>query len=430
MPPNRTPVVPKSIVQLAVDPQCGQDSRSRYWTILEQNQQFLPASIRWIVAVPAVHHLRGRRPRRRREIRPRTANATNFRIALRTVSMLTAYLRTIETPLSISLVSLPSEMPIARDSMATTSVNEIKKTPPGRPDNQAMTSFNPAFAANPRGGRKDITMRAHNSSYPHDPINALFITAGSRRSASIELLGSSTRAEQDQGRVQRRRASTKLRDEMAELLTEIDGLPVLVCLVITDIPADVRSDFLPGGNGVHSLPFTALEKMVDRVRGSSASSDAPSRPAPALVELISDGDPLAQLPAPSNETVLRVGPLELDLLDRSAKRGDRKIDLRPREFQLLKYMMQRSDSLLTRATLFKEVWRYRFIPETNLVDVHMGRLRRKVDGPNESPLIRNVRGAGFVLGANPGSLSSPSKPAQGSENLAAAAPRSVQRAAL
>jgi DNA-binding response OmpR family regulator len=136
-----------------------------------------------------------------------------------------------------------------------------------------------------------------------------------------------------------------------------------------------------------------------------------------MAELISNADPLAQPPAPSNETVLRVGPLELDLLDRSAKRGDRKIDLRPREFQLLKYMMQRSDSLLTRATLFKEVWCYRFIPETNLVDVHMGRLRRKVDGPNESPLIRNVRGAGFVLGANPGSLSAPSKPAQRRERF-------------
>jgi DNA-binding winged helix-turn-helix (wHTH) protein len=272
-------------------------------------------------------------------------------------------------------------------------------------------------------------MRARNSSCPTDRINALFVPADPRRSASIELRGSSTRAGWDQGRVSRR-VPPKLRDEMAELLTDIDGLPVLVCLVITDMPADVRSDFLPTGNDVHSLPFAALEKMVDRMRGSSAPSDAPSKPAPALVELISHGEPLAQLPAPSNETVLRVGPLELDLLDRSAKRGDRKIDLRPREFQLLKYMMQRSDSLVTRATLFKEVWRYKFVPETNLVDVHMGRLRRKVDGPNESPLIRNIRGTGFVLGTTPGSLSSRSKPAQQSEILAAAAPRSVQRAAL
>ena len=107
----------------------------------------------------------------------------------------------------------------------------------------------------------------------------------------------------------------------------------------------------------------------------------------------------ANAQAQPNETVLCVGPLELDLIDRTAKRGDRPIDLRPREFHLLKYMMQRIDQLLTRATLFKDVWHYKFVPETNLVDVHMGRLRRKVDGANEAPMIRNVRGAGFVLSA-------------------------------
>jgi DNA-binding response OmpR family regulator len=107
--------------------------------------------------------------------------------------------------------------------------------------------------------------------------------------------------------------------------------------------------------------------------------------------------------------VLRIGPLELDLIDRTAKRGDRQIDLRPREFRLLKYMMQRSDNLLTRATLLKEVWHYNFVPETNLVDVHMGRLRRKVDGSNEAPMIRNVRGAGFVLSASLFPQNSPPK---------------------
>jgi DNA-binding response OmpR family regulator len=110
---------------------------------------------------------------------------------------------------------------------------------------------------------------------------------------------------------------------------------------------------------------------------------------------------LARLLARLNETVLRVGPLELDLIDRVAKRGDRHFDLRPREFQLLKYMMQRSDKLLTRVALLKEVWHYKFVPETNLVDVHMGKLRRKVDGANEAPMIRNVRGVGFVLDAAP-----------------------------
>jgi DNA-binding response OmpR family regulator len=101
------------------------------------------------------------------------------------------------------------------------------------------------------------------------------------------------------------------------------------------------------------------------------------------------------------ETVLRVGLLELDLLDRTAKRGGRAIDVRPREFQLLRSMMERRDKLLTRAKLLQEVRNYEFVAQTNLVDVHMGRLRRKVDGPNEPAMIRSVRGAGFVLNGNP-----------------------------
>ena len=87
--------------------------------------------------------------------------------------------------------------------------------------------------------------------------------------------------------------------------------------------------------------------------------------------------------------------------DAAGKRGDRPIDLLPSEFRLLKYMMQRSGQLLTRAKLFQDVWHYKFLPETNRVDVHVGRLRRKVNGPNEAPMIRNVRGAGFILSVTP-----------------------------
>jgi DNA-binding response OmpR family regulator len=186
---------------------------------------------------------------------------------------------------------------------------------------------------------------------------------------------------------------------MAEHLIDIDGLPILVRFVVRDIPVEMQSDFVARGANIHALLSTTLETMVARMRGSSPQCDAPSKPPLAIVELISNGEPSVRLPAPSDETVLRVGPLELDLLDRSARRGDRQIDLRPREFQLLKYMMQRSDKSLTRAALLKDVWHYRFVPETNLVDVHMGRLRRKIDGPNDAPMIRNVRGVGFVLSA-------------------------------
>jgi len=158
-------------------------------------------------------------------------------------------------------------------------------------------------------------------------------------------------------------------------------------------------------NIIHSLVSSELKKMVERMHNSSLRRDDPL----AIAELGPSEESLAQMLAGLNETVLHVGPLELDLIDRAAKRGDRHIYLRPREFQLLKYMMQRCDMVLTRATLLKEVWHYKFVPRTNLVDVQMGLLRRKVDGANEAPMIRNVRGVGFVLNATPLSQGPPKK---------------------
>jgi DNA-binding winged helix-turn-helix (wHTH) protein len=191
------------------------------------------------------------------------------------------------------------------------------------------------------------------------------------------------------------------RNGVTEFLTDINGIPVLVRFLVADMSAKLQSELVSGDNDLSSLLSAMVEKAVDKMGGSSARRHDHPGQAVATVELISSAEHLARLPALSNDTVLRVGPLELDLIDRTAKRGERRIDLRPREFQLLKYMMQRSEKLLTRATLLKEVWNYKFVPETNLVDVHMGKLRRKVDGPNEPALIRNVRGAGFVLGATP-----------------------------
>lgn len=210
-----------------------------------------------------------------------------------------------------------------------------------------------------------------------------------------------------------------LRDGIAEILADIDGLPVLFRILVKDAPAQIQSDFDSTDADIHSLLSSTLEKMVDRMRGSSLRSDPPSKSRLSRMALTPNGDPSADCPALPNETILRVGPLQLDLLDRTARRGDRKIDLRPREFQLLKYMMQRSDKLLTRGMLFKDVWNYKFVPETNLVDVHMGRLRRKVDGSNEAPMIRNVRGAGFVLSTTPAFQDSPTITAEGSTNLTA-----------
>jgi len=147
------------------------------------------------------------------------------------------------------------------------------------------------------------------------------------------------------------------------------------------------------------LVLSALGAVDDRVRGLRAGGDDYLTKPFAIVELVARIEALLRRPSENLDTILRVGPLELDLLARTAKREDRRIELLPREFRLLEYMMRRRDQLLTRAMLFEEVWNYKFVPQSNLVDVHMGRLRRKVDQPNEQPMIHNVRGEGFILRA-------------------------------
>jgi len=153
---------------------------------------------------------------------------------------------------------------------------------------------------------------------------------------------------------------------------------------------DVLVDKLWGAQTRRSLVHDRAQKPKDLLK-----------PPLSIVVIISRLDSCVRSPIEPRETVLRVGSLELDLIDRTARRGSRPIDLRPREFQLLKYMMQRSDQVLTRADLLRDVWHYKFVPETNVVDVHMGRLRCKVDGSNEVPMIRNLRGEGFLLSATP-----------------------------
>jgi two-component system OmpR family response regulator len=145
------------------------------------------------------------------------------------------------------------------------------------------------------------------------------------------------------------------------------------------------------------LVLSALCAVEDRVQGLRVGGDDYLTKPFALVELVARIDALLRRPSDMRETILRVGALELDLIERTAKRRNRQIELLPREFRLLEYMMRQSDQLLTRAMLLKDIWNYNFVPETNLIDVHMGRLRHKVDGPGEIPMIYNIRGAGFIL---------------------------------
>ncbi len=155
------------------------------------------------------------------------------------------------------------------------------------------------------------------------------------------------------------------------------------------------------GEGIRTpvLVLSALNAVNDRVRGLRAGGDDYLAKPFALSELAARLEALLRRPADARETLLRVGPLELDLLARTACRGRRELELLPREFQLLEYMMRREGQVLTRAMLLENVWNYRFVPQTNLVDVHIGRLRRKVDAPDESPMILSVRGSGFMLRA-------------------------------
>jgi DNA-binding response OmpR family regulator len=245
-------------------------------------------------------------------------------------------------------------------------------------------------------------MKSHNS--PHvvrDRMESVVIGPDPRAAElrSTYLPNSSTRPRQDRSLVRRIQMPATIRDGIAEILADIDGLSVRLRMIVKDAPAQIQSDFASKDVDIQSLLASTLEKIVDRLRGPSPRSDHPSKQRLSKMELIADGEPSTKVPASPSETMLRVGPLQIDLLDRTATRGGRKIELRPREFQLLKYMMQRSDKLLTKAMLFKDVWHYKFVPNTNLIDVYLGRLRRKVDGPNEAPMISNVRGAGFVLSA-------------------------------
>ena len=171
------------------------------------------------------------------------------------------------------------------------------------------------------------------------------------------------------------------------LLPELDGLAVLERLRAATVNTPV-------------LVLSALSAVDDRVSGLKAGGDDYLTKPFAMEELSARLDALLRRPADSSgtrETVLRAGPIEMDLIERSVRRAHRAIDLLPREFRLLEYMVRRPNQVLTRDMLLEDVWHYRFIPQTNLVDVHIGKLRRKIDPPDEIPLIQSIRGAGFML---------------------------------
>lgn len=163
-----------------------------------------------------------------------------------------------------------------------------------------------------------------------------------------------------------------------------DGLSVL---------QDLRRD----GDRTPALVLSALGDVDERIRGLRAGGDDYLAKPFALAELAARIEALLRRPVDSRETVLHVGSLEIDLIAGTGRRGARDLELLPRELKLLEYLMRRPGQIVTRAMLFEEVWNYRFTPKSNLIDVHVGRLRRKLEAGGEAPLIHSVRGTGFTL---------------------------------
>ena len=145
--------------------------------------------------------------------------------------------------------------------------------------------------------------------------------------------------------------------------------------------------------------ISALGGLDDRIDGLGKGADDYIAKPFALAELVARVKVQLRRPAPPQTTVLRYGSLQVDLIERTVLSHGKPVDLLPREFILLVYFMRRPEQLITRDMLLTDVWHYNFLPQTNLVDVHLGRLRRKIDEDASHSLIQNVRGAGFILRA-------------------------------
>ena len=153
-------------------------------------------------------------------------------------------------------------------------------------------------------------------------------------------------------------------------------------------------------NTVPVLILSALAEVDERVRGLKAGGDDYLTKPFAFAELLARVEALARRGKGEGPvTKLVVEDLELDLLSRQVKRAGQKIDLQPREFRLLEYLMRHAGQVVTRTMLLEGVWDYHFDPQTNVIDVHVSRLRQKVDKPFPTPLIHTVRNAGYMLRA-------------------------------
>ncbi|MBH9982185.1 response regulator transcription factor [Bartonella sp. B10834G6] len=171
------------------------------------------------------------------------------------------------------------------------------------------------------------------------------------------------------------------------MLPKKDGLSVIMALRAKGIETPV-------------LILSALGQVDDRVTGLRAGGDDYLTKPYAFSELLARIEVLQRRKNPKEaETIYRVGDLELDRLAHTAKRAGQDIILQPREFRLLEYLMRHAGQVVTRTMLLENVWDYHFDPQTNVIDVHISRLRSKIEKVFDTPLLHTVRGAGYMLKA-------------------------------
>jgi two-component system, OmpR family, response regulator len=212
-------------------------------------------------------------------------------------------------------------------------------------------------------------------------------------------------------------AAEQLADSLATAGYQVDlaadGNTALGCGRSTDYVVMTIDRMLPGVDGITvikrlredgivtpALILSALGEVDDRVRGLRAGGDDYLVKPFAFAELLARIEALARRSAVVvKETVLRVEDLELDLVSRTAKRSGQDLGLRPREFEVLWCLVRNQGQVVSRAMLFRHVWDLHFDPATNIIDVYVGRVRRKVDPQHTCPLIHTVRGVGFCLRA-------------------------------
>jgi two-component system, OmpR family, response regulator len=171
------------------------------------------------------------------------------------------------------------------------------------------------------------------------------------------------------------------------MLPDIDGITVM---------RQLRDD----GVAAPVLIVSALGEVDDRVRGLRAGGDDYLVKPFSFVELLARVEALGRRSDTMvKETILRIGDLAIDLVSRTATRRGKDIFLLPREFELLEYLVRNEGRVVSRAMLLRHVWDLHFDPSTNIIDVYVGRLRRKIDGEQAYPLIHTVRGVGYCLRA-------------------------------